>query len=303
MLSWVSTSRPSCCCLPVPRSPFVLHELEAVDEVVAGGYLNIPRGSSRLKPPSFFGLVSAAQSVADRQGAPAANPEVKKLRRSISVLLCINVGGIYQGLVRLGARPSWIGGISPDSGRGGPGRLARCLEGRRRGRLSLDRRQDSSVPSGRLVVVEFATRCPRPFGVAPIAACRRESQRGDACAPGHLAQRPAASRRRGVLEHRHEALPLRFSGAGAAEFGQCRIRDRQPDGGCGHSPSFLAGRRNERHAGSFLRTNHLLPQAVFAQVVAVVAGEDDDRVVGQAQPVKGVQDPSTWASMKLTLAK
>jgi hypothetical protein len=44
----------------------------------------------------------------------------------------------------------------------------------------------------------------------------------------------------------------------------------------------------QRHAGALFKEAHLLPQAVLAHVVAVVAGEDDDRVVGQAQPVERV---------------
>ena len=52
-----------------------------------------------------------------------------------------------------------------------------------------------------------------------------------------------------------------------------------------------AGRDDQqRHAGALLEQAHLLPQAVLAHVVAVVAGEDDDRVVGQPEPIERVDD-------------
>ena len=50
------------------------------------------------------------------------------------------------------------------------------------------------------------------------------------------------------------------------------------------------GGDDQRHAGRFLEQALLLPQAVvLAQVVAVVAVEDDDRLVRQLQPVEGVE--------------
>ena len=38
---------------------------------------------------------------------------------------------------------------------------------------------------------------------------------------------------------------------------------------------------DERHAGRALEEAHLVPKAAFAQHLAVIAGQDDDRVLGQ----------------------
>ena len=43
----------------------------------------------------------------------------------------------------------------------------------------------------------------------------------------------------------------------------------------------------EGDAGGFFKEAALVPKVVFAQMPAVVGGEDDDRVVGQLQAVEG----------------
>ena len=51
-----------------------------------------------------------------------------------------------------------------------------------------------------------------------------------------------------------------------------------------------AGRDDhERHAGAFLEQAALVPEAVFAEMPAVVAGEDDDGVVRQPEPLQRVE--------------
>jgi hypothetical protein len=47
---------------------------------------------------------------------------------------------------------------------------------------------------------------------------------------------------------------------------------------------------DERDPGRLFEATLLEPQAVLAQVIAVVAPEHDDRVVAQPQPVHGVED-------------
>ena len=96
-----------------------------------------------------------------------------------------------------------------------------------------------------------------------------------------------------ILEHRHEALALQVRRRlDAAQLGERReqvdVRDRAI---WRRRPSLpRRGDDQQRHAGTLLEQAHLLPQAVLAHVIAVVAGEDDDRVVGQAEPVERVDD-------------
>lgn len=55
----------------------------------------------------------------------------------------------------------------------------------------------------------------------------------------------------------------------------------------------MSGRHDEHgDAGAFLEEAHFLPEPVFAGVVAVIAGEDDDGIVGEAETVEGVYDAS-----------
>src|SRR5919109_72381 len=46
---------------------------------------------------------------------------------------------------------------------------------------------------------------------------------------------------------------------------------------------------NERHASGFLEQTQLLPQAMLAQVPAVIAPQDDNGVFRQAEPLKGIE--------------
>ena len=47
---------------------------------------------------------------------------------------------------------------------------------------------------------------------------------------------------------------------------------------------------HQRHPGALLEQALLLPEVVLAEVIAVVAGEDDDRVVGEPKAVEGPDD-------------
>lgn len=47
---------------------------------------------------------------------------------------------------------------------------------------------------------------------------------------------------------------------------------------------------DERHPARVLEQAHLLPQPMFAEVVAVVADEHHDRLVRELQPFEGVED-------------
>ena len=62
------------------------------------------------------------------------------------------------------------------------------------------------------------------------------------------------------------------------------------------------GHDQQRDAGAFLEQAHLLPQAVLAHVIAVIAGEDDDRVLGEPQAIQRVHHPADLRIHELMLA-
>ena len=98
---------------------------------------------------------------------------------------------------------------------------------------------------------------------------------------------------RRALQERTQGLPLagrRHGQVGEVDqrrvevdqFGEAARRPR-PDARTGD---------DQRHAGGLLVQAELLPHRVFAEVVAVVRGEDDDRVVLEAEVLQGGEDPA-----------
>ena len=53
---------------------------------------------------------------------------------------------------------------------------------------------------------------------------------------------------------------------------------------------YAGGDDEQRHAGAFFEDALFLPEAVFAGVIAVVAGENDDRALREAEAVEGGDD-------------
>jgi len=117
--------------------------------------------------------------------------------------------------------------------------------------------------------------------------------RGGGGAAHHLRERPAAAGEGRIAQHGGEALALEIGGGfDAGEFGEGGEEVELADRGCGDGFWFrnAGGDDQEGHAGAFLKQALLLPEAVLAGEVAVVAREDDDRALGEAEAVEGVDD-------------
>ena len=96
-----------------------------------------------------------------------------------------------------------------------------------------------------------------------------------------------------VVEHGAEIGAVEIGGAGeTAEGGKRRVDiDHFHEGLGGAAVGLGAGGGNdERHAGAALEETLFLPETVVAEVVAVVAGENDHGVLREAEAVEGVDD-------------
>ena len=165
----------------------------------------------------------------------------------------------------------------------------------------------------RFVVVEFAALFAGvPLGIAPTRS--PQTVAGEASAAGiglrrrrfaltfagrgcraaiHLRERPTTADRRRIAQQRDEALTLEIGGRlHPSEFGERRekieVADRR--GGDGFSFRNAGGDDEQRHAGAFFEDALFLPESVFTGVIAVVAGEDDDRALREAEAVEGGDD-------------
>ena len=81
-------------------------------------------------------------------------------------------------------------------------------------------------------------------------------------------------------------------GSDAGEVGERGIKVEEFDGaGGGGAAVFLIGRGNdEGHAGGFFKVALFHPEAVFAEVKAVIAPENDNGVVPEFEAIEGVED-------------
>ena len=93
----------------------------------------------------------------------------------------------------------------------------------------------------------------------------------------------------GVVEHRRDVHALQPRGnLQSAQAGNGRVEIQQFDEGRADGRFLPRDADDERHPCRFVAQAHLGPEVVFAQVVAVVAGEDDNRPVLQAGFGEGV---------------
>ena len=153
-----------------------------------------------------------------------------------------------------------------------------------------------------VVVVEFAPFFSFvPFGISPARRSQAVPEElfavgtdvpaigasGVSAAALDLGDGPASSEVGWVLEHGDEALAMNIVWClDAAQFGegweQVDMGDgRGSDGGFG----VFWGDDEHGNPSAFLEETHLLPEAVFAGVVAVITGENDDGVVGETESV------------------
>ena len=98
----------------------------------------------------------------------------------------------------------------------------------------------------------------------------------------------------GILEVRHQTKPLEITaGCEAAQLDESRIDVEQFGradaalGGCDSRP-----REDQRHACRAVPQRILAADALFPEMVAVVAPDHDDCVVGKAGFIQGVQEPA-----------
>ena len=119
----------------------------------------------------------------------------------------------------------------------------------------------------------FAVLNVRPFFIAQQEAFAR----------GGHAEGGGAGFVFGVLQHRRNIFALQAGLRGeAAEAGESGIKIEQLDEGFADG-GFLAGHADdERHLGGLIAQAHFGPEIVLAEMVAVVAGEDDDGAIGRA---------------------
>ena len=127
-------------------------------------------------------------------------------------------------------------------------------------------------------------------GVPLDVAIRRRAHR---VAVPDLRERVRLDRARRIFEERTEAVALDLGRRRQpGEVGQGSIEIDELGKAGGHATVARRARRgnHERHARALLEQAGLLPQAVIAQVVAMVAGEDDDRAIREPQSIERLQD-------------
>ncbi len=90
---------------------------------------------------------------------------------------------------------------------------------------------------------------------------------------------------RRIVQHRRNvfALQMRWDRQ-STQTQSRRIQIEQLDEAVADRGPFTGHADDQRHAGRFVSQRHLGPEVMFAQMVAVIAGEDHDRVV--FQPVR-----------------
>ena len=68
-----------------------------------------------------------------------------------------------------------------------------------------------------------------------------------------------------------------------------------------HGRTFCHPRRadEQRHTRALFEQAHLLPQAVFAEVIAMVARKHNDRVVSKSEAVECIDNEGKWASLSM----
>ena len=128
-------------------------------------------------------------------------------------------------------------------------------------------------------------------GFAVLDVCEAMFSEQESLAHGCDAEGCVADFVSGLFEHPRDVLALDVvGGIECAEFGECGVEVEEFDERVADAGLLSGHADDQRHGCRFISEADLGPEVVFAEVVTVVAGEDDDGVVIESCFVECIED-------------